>query len=387
MQDVRASHGIATNSELRSGLERCRRPAEDAHCLPPACYASEALVSAEADCIFRTGWVSVGRADRLKAAGDFATMDIAGTPIILVRDGESRLRAFANTCRHRGARLIEGDGNTRGFRCPFHSWAYRLDGRLAAAPHMDGAPGFAKSDHGLVEYRIGEALGFAFVALGEAPELADHLGDCDKLHAPWSLGRLVSVRRREFDVDCNWKTFLDVFNEYYHLPYVHPSSLNSLYDPPDAGETVAGAYASQFGETKGTGSLLESQQNQSLPMMPGLDGRAARGVRYTWVFPNLTFACGKDSIWMYETYPLGAGRCHVVQTLCFPPETMALPEFPERAGQYMIRADVAIEEDIPALVNQQRGLVSPDARQGRFSIPMEANVAAFANWYAGRMLG
>ena len=132
--------------------------------------------------------------------------------------------------------------------------------------------------------------------------------------------------------------------------------------------------------------MLQTSQEKPLPLMPGLTGREAAGVRYTWIFPNMTFAAGVDALWIYEAYPLSAGRCLVYQTACFPPETLARDDFDERVEAYYQRLDAALDEDIPALVNQQRGLSSPGARQGRFQPLLEPNVAGFAEWYAQEMM-
>lgn len=354
--------------------------------IPPACYTDPAVVAAEVQRLFRGGWIGVGRADMVADPGDFIALDIAGQAILLLRDRTGRLRAFANTCRHRGARLMDGAGTCRGIRCPFHAWAYRLDGSLAAAPQMAEVPGFDRADHGLIPYRAAERLGFAFVCLDpQAPPLDDTLGDFAAIHAPWPLENLVSTRRREMTVECNWKAFLDVFNEYYHLPFVHAASIDQVYAAPDAADAAKGGYASQFGPTEGTGGLLQTQQQHAVPVMPGLTGHAATGVRYSWVFPNMTFAAGTDALWVYEAYPLEPGSCHVIQTACFPPETLALSGADARIAAYYARLDAALDEDIPALANQQRGLACPDARPGPLHPHLEANVAAFACWYAGRM--
>ena len=185
-----------------------------------------------------------------------------------------------------------------------------------------------------------------------------------------------------FDVNCNWKAFLEVFNEYYHLPYVHPDSLNGIYLDPQPGEKVSGNYASQFGATQGTGALLESTQEYSLPKIQSLDTKNANGARYSWIFPNMTFAAGTESVWVYEAYPITAQTSHIVLTLCFPKSTTKLDGFEKSANYYFDRLMAAIEEDIPALENQQLGLNSPFARQGRFQPLLEPNVANFAFWYA-----
>ncbi len=370
---------------IRQALSACIGPPERALSLPPGCYRDADWAQQEAK-LFRNHWFGAGRADVVAAPGAYAALDIAGQSIILLRDRAGKLRAFANACRHRGARLLDGSGECRAIRCPFHSWAYRLDGSLVAAPHMEAAPGFDRDNFGLIAYRAEERLGFVFICLDpDAGELDDVLGDFGDVHAPWPLDALITTRRRELQVDCNWKAFIEVFNEYYHLPFVHADSIDDVYLRPDPGTATDGAYSSQFGGTDGTGGLLQTEQDKALPSIPGLQGREAAGVRYTWVFPNMTFAAGTDALWTYEAYPLGPDRCHVVQTACFPRATLALPDAEAKLAAYHGRLDAALDEDIPALVNQHRGLSNPDARQGPFQPLLESNVAGFANWYARQM--
>lgn len=367
-------------------LARCIRPVETASSLPPVCYRDDTVLQREYSAIFRKQWIGAGRADRLSKPGDFETIDIGGVPVILIADKDGNPRVFANSCRHRGARLLDGSGNCRGIRCPFHSWAYNLDGRLAGVPRMEDATGFERSDYGLIEFRAETRDGFLFVCLNnETPGLDQSLGDFSQMHRAWPLASLVSVRRRSLVVDCNWKSFLEVFNEYYHLPYVHPDSIDGTYNIPEPADRTTGDYASQFGRTTGTGGLLDDQKDHTLPSMPGLAGEASQGVRYSWLFPNMTFAACMDSIWIYEAYPLGPGRCQVFQTFCLPPESVALPNFDARVEHYFHRLDTALNEDIPALENHQRGLNSPFAKPGRFSPLMEPNVASFAHWYARQL--
>ena len=370
---------------LADDLSRVRGSVSEAACLPPACYWDQHVFQLERDAIFRSSWIGIGRTDRWKTPGDYSATHIAGVPTIVLRDTAGTLRAFANSCRHRGALLLEGDGNCRGIKCPFHGWAYKLDGRLAGTPRMEKTKNFDKSDYGLVAFAVKERDGFAFLNFDAGRlDIDDWLGDFSELHAPWTLSDLVSTRRREFEVQCNWKNFVEVFNEYYHLPYVHPNSINSVYELPDEPNDTTGAYASQFGATQGTGGLMENQQEQMLPAIASLTGRNLQGVRYTWAFPNMTFAAGTEAMWVYEVYPLAPDRTHVAMTACFPPETVAREGFERSAQFYYDRLDAAIAEDIPALEAQQIGLTSPFAKQGRFSY-LEPNVASFACWYAAKL--
>ncbi len=367
-------------------LTRCLGPADVAHTLPPACYVDDDVYALEQQVLFRQGWVGVGRSDRWPNEGDFSAFDIGGVPVVVVRSDAGDLRAYANSCRHRGAQVMVGEGSCSRMRCPFHYWTYGLDGRLIGAPSMSETANFDRAEYGMVEFSLAERHGFVFVCLEADPPLVDGwIGDFDTFHSPWPIADLVSTRRRELIVNCNWKPFAEVFNEYYHLPYVHPGSIDSTYNEPDDPEDVVGAYATHFGTTVGTGGLLVTDLDKQLPMMAGLEGRAAEGVRYTWLFPNIIVAVGSEAMWMYELYPDGPDRVRCFQVVCFPQSTIDSPGFAEKAEAYYERFDVAIAEDIPVLEQQHAGLKSPFAKQGRFSY-LEPSVAKFASWYATKLL-
>ena len=375
-------------SNLRAALRHCRdAPVDGPVSLPPVVYTNPAVTALEMDKIFRRHWICVGRSDLIAEHGSYACLDFCDHALIITRDKAGIPHAFSNSCRHRGARLLDGSGKTAGIVCPFHSWAYNLEGNLVGAPQMEAAAGFCKSKFRLPEYSIAENLGFLFVHLSDTPpDLSASLGNFSAIHTHWPLAELVSTRRRVFEVGCNWKAFLEVFNEYYHLPSVHPNTIDDLYMRPDPGDATTGYFASQFGSTEGTGALLQTAQERPLPHMPGLNGKEASGVRYSWLFPNMTFAVGVDALWLYEAYPMGPDRCQVVQTACFPPETVARTDFGETVVAYYHRLDAALDEDIPALLNQQIGLTNPAAQQGRLQPLLESNVTQFAYWYSHQLL-
>ncbi|NKB62880.1 MAG: Rieske 2Fe-2S domain-containing protein [Gammaproteobacteria bacterium] len=369
-------------SPLQIDLNNCRLPIDEASSLPAACYHSESILKQEHALIFQHHWLGLGRADRFTTPGQFETVEISNVPLILMMDNQGELHAFNNACRHRGARLLNGNGSTTGIRCPFHSWYYGTDGRLVSAPQMENTKGFCKEAAGLVEFSLRIHAGFIFVCFNpDPPDFDKHIGDFDEIHAPWPIDTLVSTRRISIEVNCNWKLFLDVFNEYYHLQSVHPSSLNDTYYTPDPADTTLGNYASQFGETQGSSGLLQEQQEQVLPLIPGLTGREKNGTRYSWIYPNMAFAVSPEAMWIYEAYPISPGRCLAYQTLCFPPSSVKLDDFETRAEFYYERFDAAVEEDRIALENQQKGMNSPFTIPRRYSTIMEPSVGAFASWY------
>lgn len=250
---------------------------------------------------------------------------------------------------------------------------------------MADAPDFDRDQLGLHRYTVEERLGYIFLSFSNDPTLIDdYLGDTAAVHSPWPLEGLVTTRRRELTVECNWKAFLEVFNEYYHIPYVHPDSIDDVYGDPEPQDDSVGAFASQYGSTEGTGALLQDEQTHDFPPMSGLSDAVANGVRYTWVFPNITFAASPEALWGYEAYPLGPNRCHVVQTSCLPAETIS-SQPPELIEAYHDRLDAALAEDIPVLEQQHVGLASPEAQTGPLHPLLEPNVASFAEWYRGEV--
>lgn len=372
--------------EVAKQLQECAGGWEHAATLPPLVYNDPDVFAVEQRVVFRTGWVGVGRSDRWLKAGDYSAIDLGDVPLVVLRDNSGSLRAYANSCSHRGAQLVQGEGNCSRIRCPFHFWTYALEGAMVAAPSMGRTVNFNSGDHALTEFQLAEHAGFVFVSFESEPPLFDTwIGDFSELHAPWPIESLVTGRRREFTVECNWKSFAEVFNEYYHLPYVHPDSIDDTYNEPHDPEHVQGAYATHFGTTQGTGGLLAEDLERVLPMIHGLDGDNAHGVRYSWLFPNIMIATGTEAMWMYEVYPDGPDRCSCAQVVCFPRSTLELDDFEEKAAFYYERFDVAIAEDIPMLERQHRGLRSPFAKQGRFSY-LEPSVARFGAWYAERLL-
>ncbi|MGH6953161.1 MAG: aromatic ring-hydroxylating oxygenase subunit alpha [Alphaproteobacteria bacterium] len=111
-----------------------RRPLLEAEALPPACYTSPEFFALERERIFMKVWNFVGDVGLVPNPGDYHAFDYAGVPVLLVRDRAGTVRAFANTCRHKGSRIVSGDGSARALKCPYHGWVYGLDGKLTGAP-------------------------------------------------------------------------------------------------------------------------------------------------------------------------------------------------------------------------------------------------------------
>ncbi|MBM3540498.1 MAG: aromatic ring-hydroxylating dioxygenase subunit alpha [Alphaproteobacteria bacterium] len=367
-----------------------RQDVRDATTLPPWCYASESFYRREIERIFMKTWCFVGHAGRIPKTGDFACIDYAGAKLILLRDRDGRPRAYANSCRHRGMALLEGEGHCRAIKCGYHGWTFGLDGALVAAPEMSATPGFDAQDWGLKEVRLETFRNLMFVDFsGTAPPLVRHIGDLAEKLAPYDLENQVLVRRTEYDVACNWKVYVENFMDYYHTPTVHRTSLASgdlsvYHRNPPTVERGTGEYMSLYAKHKGTAALLVGATG--FPPMPSLSRRAVEGSTFACVFPCALLANTKDCVWHVEIHPRGPDRIRLAVGACFHPETVARPDFQEIVGRYYQRWDVSVKEDNDVNELQQRGVSSPLAEAGRVS-PMEALSHTHRNWVLDRVIG
>jgi phenylpropionate dioxygenase-like ring-hydroxylating dioxygenase large terminal subunit len=365
-----------------------RRPLLDAETMPVWCYTSEAFYRREVERIFHKAWNFIGAADRLRDPGDYFTLTFAGVPIIVLRNNEGELRAFANSCRHRGTALLEGSGNCRLIVCPYHSWSYQLDGGLTAAPEMQKTHGFDPAEHALVPIPLDTWGGFLFVNFDRnAAPLADYLGDLPERVVPYRLDQMACARRKEYVMECNWKLFVENAKESYHIATVHRQTINKYASARSSGywvEEANGQYCITFAQHEGSMALLKG--DGGFPLNESLQGRReAGGTTAPLIYPSTYLACTIDCAWYLELHPLGPSRTRLIHGALFPKDRLAGNDFEAVAKNYYKRWDVTIEEDIVASERQQRGLDSPFARPGRFSY-REPLVHEIDNWILDRVL-
>ena len=190
--------------------EKVRRPVMEAELLPAWCYTSPEFYEREVDRIFMRTWNFVGRADLIPKPGDYLTVDLVGVPVILIHGDDGVIRAFSNTCRHRGTRLLSSEGNCGAISCPYHSWTYSLDGTLRAAAGMEETQNFDLADFGLTQFRLETWEGFLFVNFSQNGEsLIDYLGDLPEILGSYKFSEMICTRRKVYDVACNWKVYIE----------------------------------------------------------------------------------------------------------------------------------------------------------------------------------
>jgi glycine betaine catabolism A len=371
----------------QSELARALRPFGESQMLPRSSYVDQAVFEWEQR-HFLSGWLCVGRSDQVANPGDQRAEQVGVGGVLVTRDNDGALHAFANTCRHRGHELLPcGASASHTFIiCPYHAWTYDLKGDLRGAAGFKGQPGFDVRDWGLVELPVAEWHGLIFVdGSGKAGPLADALGTLDPIVAPYEMSRLVTAGTHEYDAAANWKILTENYHECYHCPSIHPELCK--VSPPKSGENYYDMPGTWVG---GTMDLRDGMATMSLdgasPGVPlrGLDERGLRTVIYLGVFPNVLLSLHPDYVMLHRLLPLAPNRTKIECSWAFAPESTAQPDFdPSYAIDFW---DITNRQDWSACESVQRGLTSPQAVPGPLS-PAEDAVYQFVTMVARGYLG
>ena len=196
---------------------------------PVADYTDVHHLQLETTNLFRVDPLLIGHASQCANPRDFLTRDVAGVPVLVVRQRDSSLAAFLNVCRHRGSKVeFDACGQRNSFSCRYHAWTYRLDGSLASVPHSDDFGPLDRAKHGLVALPVVERHGLVWVGLtpGTGIDVAAHLGpELDAELASYGLEGFVVERTETRTIDLNWKVVIDGFLETYHLGVLHRTTI------------------------------------------------------------------------------------------------------------------------------------------------------------------
>ena len=199
----------------------------------PARYVSPAFAAAEWEKVFTKTWLMAGPVSDVREAGDWMKFDIGIESFIIVRKQDGTLSAHYNVCPHRGSRLVLDDvGSQNSFSCPFHSWAFDLDGtNIQVTDAETFKPEVLCYDRSLTSVKVAEAAGLAFIAMSDdVPPLAEYLGAILPMLETYEMDRMHVVQHRRSDWAANWKGGIDAFYESYHLHAIHPQTMGTLDD-------------------------------------------------------------------------------------------------------------------------------------------------------------
>jgi len=267
--------------------------------LPAAAYTSHEFWEAECQTVFRRNWICVGFAHELKESGDAVPVTIANMPLLIVRNTKGEIKAFHNICRHRCLTLVDEPKNVgKLIRCPYHAWAYDLDGRLRAAPHFGGPnqhnhEDFDKKANGLIPIRTQVWNDWIFVNInGDAEQFGEYSATLQGRLDGMEWSKVDCVATLDFgEVACNWKFIMENFIEPYHVQFVHSTTTD---------QPLEDHYTIIDGNCMGSAVDLEEEI--------GTSGSLGVSSRYLAMYPN--FILGRyfpNQIGVYLNIPTGPG--------------------------------------------------------------------------------
>ena len=307
--------------------------------------------------LFRDQPIFMGLSTRLAKPGDYAAEDVAGMPVLLVRNKDGKFGAFANICRHRGAPLAQDCGNARAFTCPYHAWTYDLDGKLLGTTDKVGFAGLDLGAHGLVRLPAAEKHGMLFVRPKpvQADESAEldvdaHLGvltqDFDALR--FDTYPLFSTDRVKPRI--NWKFAVDTFLEIYHVPYLHRKTIGPYFIGNCGTFDSAGPHGRMCVARTSIDAIRgapEAERNYRPHVLSVYQ-----------LFPNTILIWQVDHIEIWRAFPTGDDpcRCEVEMTIYRPQETDKPDAYWEKNRDIAIRT--VMEEDFPLGERMQIGFES-----------------------------
>ena len=277
--------------------------------LPGWCYHSEALLELEKSEVFKTHWQIVCHVSDIPNAGDFQTLDMCGERALVLRAPEGDIRAFHNTCRHRGSRLVAQDKGTcpNAMICPFHGWVYNLDGTLRGPARPDSFPPMDKHAFALRQLELEVWNGFVFIRFkpGPQPSVAELLAPFEAEIAAYRPEAHVPAEEVWIgSTPVNWKSVRDVDNEGYHVAMAHPA-LQDLYGSTYQDEPyVNGISRSEgaFTPSKGRRWAVRHYKALSKPQ-PHLPEHLHRSWLYWGLFPNAVLAATPETLLFYQEFP------------------------------------------------------------------------------------
>ena len=267
--------------------------------LPADAYTGEEFWGAECQSVFTKNWVCIGFNHEVQQTGEAMPVTFAGHPLVIVRNGSGDIKVFHNICRHRCLQLVEKHGVVGNLiRCPYHAWAYDLDGNFKGAPHFGGtdihiADGMDRSRTGLIEVRSHVWNDWIFVNIdGSAESFEDYSATLQERLKGVNWAQVENIATLDFgEIPCNWKFIMENFIEPYHVQFVHKSTTD---------QPLADHYTIIDGNCMGSAVDLDEEV--------GTSGSLAVSSRYLALYPN--FIVGRyfpDQLGVYLNIPTGPG--------------------------------------------------------------------------------
>jgi len=355
-------------------------PAHDAHALPLAAYADVDVHALERTHVFHGDWVFVCNTFEISQPGDRFALDIAGEPVVVMRDADGQVRAMSNVCTHRGTPLAD-EGFSQGSRlvCPYHAWTFTDDGTLKGAPYVGNAP-LDKKKHCLPQFACEVWNHLVFVNIdGAAAPLAERFAGLGEYLSPYGVDQFTGGYSFGKDTwRANWKLVMENAMESYHLFKVHKPTL----------ETVAPTKLAYYVEGHAEWTVTAGATRQPAGWMsalarlwpePSSDPEENRYVLFSMP-PNLVGIASEDGFGYITCTPDGPGRSRVRGG------NIGFTNAPPGGSTGKFVADF-FDEDKRICERAQKGMSSSYARQSGQLVELERVVVDFHQYLASRLFG
>ncbi|QGZ66704.1 aromatic ring-hydroxylating oxygenase subunit alpha [Paraburkholderia acidisoli] len=396
----------ATINTVRALLEARR----EGHSLEGAFYTDAALFDLDIEAVFSNEWLFACNVAEIPRAGDYVTLRIGATSVVVVRGEDGGVAAFFNTCRHRGSVLCtEAHGHVKKFVCPYHQWVYDLDGSLRHARQMPDR--FDRSAHGLGRVPVETLCGMVYLCLGETPpDFSRFKAAVSPYIAPHRPERTRVAWSETIVEEANWKLVIENNRECYHCAGSHPELLETLVEfalPDDPRGTQD--FQALMSEKTARWEALD------LPHLPASGGTEFRCIRLPLRRGALSFtmdgraACRKllgefrepdlgsvrmfrvpnnwnhflaDHILHFRVLPLAPNRTALTTTWLVHEDAVEGVDYDIETLTAVWRATNA--QDAALVAHNQAGVSSRGYRPGTYA-PAEFMLNHFTDWYAAKL--
>ncbi|WID96636.1 aromatic ring-hydroxylating dioxygenase subunit alpha [Bosea vestrisii] len=394
----------------RDHIARLLAQRREGFSLPQGFYLDEAMHEADVRAVFETEWLFACNACEIKKPGDYLTLEVGSNPVVILRDRDGQVRAFHNSCRHRGSRICGKEkGRATRLVCPYHQWVYELDGSLLNARQMPAD--FDRSDYGLKPAHVEVICGMIYLCLAETPpDLSRFRQAITPFIAPHQPDRTKVAFEMTLIEEANWKLIIENNRECYHCAANHPELLASLVEFALPDDPLGPA---QFQEL--IARKTAKWDALGLPHAPADGGDEFRCIRLPFHEGALSFtmdggpACTKllgdftdpdlgsvrmfrapnnwnhflaDNIIHFRVLPLSAGRTSLRTTWLVHEDAVEGVDYDvNRLTEVWIATN---EQDSDLASVNQRGIRSMAYRPGPYA-PSEFMLTHFTNWYARQM--
>lgn len=344
-------------------------PLPSGHLLPPRAFVSPAVFDAEEAAIWGRSWVHIADMADVKEPGDYVAAMIGQTPVVVLRDRErGELRGYLNACRHRGAQLVEGKGRCeKQIKCPYHGWSYGHDGRLIGVPFREEFSDCDVGAMGLIPIRVGTVGPLVFACLDpQAPALETWAGTLCQHFAAAGVDAWPLAWELTYEVDANWKLFVENANDGYHIPVVHDVLTDLLQ--PGSGVTTIEAH----------GAYSWAHINPAY-VPPGENAADAR-IRFGCVFPNLIPVLSPVDLTYIRVDPVGPGKLRLfVRSYDEPARGAPLRDLRRQAFERTTDQDIGVVKKV------HRGLHAAGLPAGVHASQLEARIGHFEQMWVTAM--